>query len=42
MFLTMAAVFGFGMATTVRVGQHFGARDIPPPAPPSAPASASA
>lgn len=28
MFLTMAAVFGFGMATTVRVGQHFGARDI--------------
>jgi putative MATE family efflux protein len=29
MFLTMAAVFGFGMATTVRVGQHFGARDIP-------------
>jgi putative MATE family efflux protein len=28
MFLTMAAVFGFGMATTVRVGQHFGARNV--------------
>ena len=28
MFLLFAAVFGFGMATTVRVGQHFGARDI--------------
>jgi len=28
MFLVFAAVFGFGMATTVRVGQHFGARDI--------------
>ena len=27
-FLLFAAVFGFGMATTVRVGQHFGARDI--------------
>ena len=29
LFLLFAAVFGFGMATTVRVGQHFGARDIP-------------
>ncbi|MCT2399707.1 MATE family efflux transporter [Novosphingobium mangrovi (ex Huang et al. 2023)] len=28
MFLLYATVFGFGMATTVRVGQHFGARDI--------------
>lgn len=28
MFLVFAAVFGFGMATTVRVGQHYGARDI--------------
>ena len=28
MFLMFAAVFGFGMATTVRVGQHFGARSI--------------
>jgi putative MATE family efflux protein len=28
MFLLFAAVFGFGMATTVRVGQHFGARNI--------------
>ncbi|MEE4451221.1 MATE family efflux transporter [Novosphingobium resinovorum] len=28
MFLVVAAVFGFGMATTVRVGQHFGARQI--------------
>ncbi|MFD1958977.1 MATE family efflux transporter [Novosphingobium panipatense] len=28
MFLIFAAVFGFGMATTVRVGQHFGARQI--------------
>jgi Na+-driven multidrug efflux pump len=28
MFLMMAAVFGFGMATTVRVGQNFGARRI--------------
>lgn len=28
MFLLFAAVFGFGMATTVRVGQYFGARDI--------------
>jgi len=28
LFLAMAAVFGLGMATTVRVGQHFGARDI--------------
>ncbi|MCW1427725.1 MATE family efflux transporter [Novosphingobium sp. JCM 18896] len=28
MFLLFAAVFGFGMATTVRVGQFFGARDI--------------
>jgi len=28
MFLMMAAVFGFGMATTVRVGQAFGRRDI--------------
>ncbi|MCJ2188125.1 MATE family efflux transporter [Novosphingobium beihaiensis] len=28
MFLLYAAIFGFGMATTVRVGQHFGARDI--------------
>jgi putative MATE family efflux protein len=28
MFLLFAAVFGFGMATTVRVGNFFGARDI--------------
>ncbi|KHK93615.1 multidrug transporter MatE [Novosphingobium malaysiense] len=28
MFLLYAAVFGFGMATTVRIGQYFGARDI--------------
>lgn len=28
MFLLFAAVFGFGMATTVRVGQYFGARDV--------------
>ncbi|TCM19469.1 putative MATE family efflux protein [Novosphingobium sp. PhB165] len=28
MFLMIALVFGFGMATTVRVGQHFGARQI--------------
>ncbi|WP_067737826.1 MATE family efflux transporter [Novosphingobium naphthalenivorans] len=28
MFLLFAAIFGFGMATTVRVGQHFGGRDI--------------
>lgn len=28
MFLVFAAVFGFGMATTVRVGQHFGKRDL--------------
>lgn len=28
MFLMFAAIFGFGMATTVRVGQQFGARDI--------------
>ncbi|WJT00009.1 MATE family efflux transporter [Novosphingobium humi] len=28
MFLMMATVFGFGMATTVRVGQSFGARDM--------------
>ncbi|SFG04927.1 putative efflux protein, MATE family [Novosphingobium sp. CF614] len=28
MFLLYAAIFGFGMATTVRVGQHFGAGDI--------------
>ena len=28
MFLMMAAVFGFGMATTVRVGQCYGARNI--------------
>lgn len=28
MFLVFAGVFGFSMATTVRVGQHFGARDI--------------
>lgn len=27
-FLSFAAVFGFSMATTVKVGQHFGARDI--------------
>lgn len=27
-FLMFSAVFGFGMATTVRVGQHFGARDL--------------
>lgn len=28
LFLAIAAVFGLGMATTVRVGQHFGARNI--------------
>ena len=28
MFLLFAVVFGFGMATTVRVGQYFGARDL--------------
>ncbi|WP_260927502.1 MATE family efflux transporter [Novosphingobium sp. 9] len=28
MFMLFAAVFGFGMATTVRVGQHFGGRDL--------------
>jgi putative MATE family efflux protein len=28
MFLLFAAVFGLGNATTVRVGQHFGARDV--------------
>ncbi len=28
MFLLFAAVFGFGMATTVRVGQRYGARDV--------------
>lgn len=28
MFLFFALTFGFGMATTVRVGQHFGARDV--------------
>lgn len=27
MFLTFAGVFGFGMAATVKVGQHFGAGD---------------
>lgn len=26
-FMSFAAVFGFSMATTVKVGQHFGARD---------------
>jgi putative MATE family efflux protein len=26
--MVFAAVFGFGMATTVRVGQHFGGRDL--------------
>ncbi len=29
MFLMFAAVYGFGMATTVRIGHHFGARDLP-------------
>lgn len=28
MFLLFAGVFGFGMATTVRVGQHFGGGDL--------------
>lgn len=28
MFVAFAAVFGFGTATSVRIGQHFGARDI--------------
>ncbi len=28
MFLLFAGVFGLGMATTVRVGQHFGARNV--------------
>ncbi|MBC2670437.1 MATE family efflux transporter [Novosphingobium piscinae] len=27
-FLLFSAVFGFGMATTVKVGQHYGARNI--------------
>jgi putative MATE family efflux protein len=27
-FLAFAAVYGFGMATTVKVGQHFGARHL--------------
>ncbi len=27
-FLAFAAVFGFGMATTVKIGQYFGMRDI--------------
>lgn len=27
-FMSFAAVFGFSMATTVKVGQHFGARDL--------------
>ncbi|MFM5930974.1 MAG: MATE family efflux transporter [Novosphingobium sp.] len=29
MFLFFALVMGFGMASTVRIGQHFGAGDIP-------------
>ncbi|MBU6266317.1 MAG: MATE family efflux transporter [Sphingomonadales bacterium] len=28
MFLVFGTVFGFGMATTIMVGKHFGARDI--------------
>ena len=28
MFLMFGTVFGFGMATTIRIGQHYGARDI--------------
>ncbi|HET9628492.1 MAG TPA: MATE family efflux transporter [Novosphingobium sp.] len=28
MFLLFSAVFGFAMATTVRLGQHFGARNV--------------
>src|SRR5690606_32993298 len=28
MFLVFSTVFGFGMAATVRVGQHFGAGDV--------------
>ena len=28
MFLMFALIFGFGTATTVRVGQHFGARNV--------------
>ena len=28
MFLVFAAIFGLSMATTVRVGQHFGARNL--------------
>ena len=28
MFLFFALVMGFGMASTVRIGQHFGARDV--------------
>lgn len=28
MFLMFALIFGFGMASNVRVGQHFGARDV--------------
>jgi len=30
MFLLFSAVFGFSMAATVKVGQHFGARNIDP------------
>src|SRR5205085_12369787 len=28
MFLVAGAAFGFGMAGTIRIGQHFGARNI--------------
>ena len=28
MFLMFGTVFGFGMATTIKIGQHFGARDL--------------
>ena len=29
MFLVFAAIFGISMATTVNIGRHFGARDLP-------------
>lgn len=28
MFLMFGTIFGFGMATTIKIGQHFGARDL--------------
>ena len=29
MFLMLGTVFGFGMATTIQVGKHYGAQDLP-------------